>query len=322
MRAATLAGCGAIALWSLLALLTRAASGMPPLELTAFSFSVSAVLGLGIVAARGQLAALRQRPLVWLHGVGGLFGFHALYFAALHFAPVAEANLINYLWPLLIVLLSAALLALRLTIRHWLGIALAVGGCLLLLGGRAHFDVRGTAALGYLLALASATVWALYSVLARRLAAVPTDAIAGFCVVTAILAWIAHAGAEPTYVPTFGDLVVCGLLGAGPVGAAFFLWDIGMKRGDPRLLGTLAYAAPVGSTLLLCAAGFAPFTLTTVLAACLVAAGGLVSASASRASEAVQTASTRLPTWRREFEAGEAEGGGDDAGDERPGAKA
>ncbi len=322
MRAATLAGCGAIALWSLLALLTRAAGAVPPLELTALSFSVSAVLGLGIVAARGRLGAMRQRPLVWLHGVGGLFGFHALYFAALHFAPVAEANLINYLWPLLIVLFSAALLKIRLTARHWLGTALAVGGCLLLLGGNAHFEVQGTAALGYALALASATVWALYSVLARRLTAVPTDAVAGFCAVTAVLAWIAHACAEPTYTPTIGDLAVCVLLGAGPVGAAFFLWDIGMKRGDPRLLGTLAYAAPVGSTLLLCAAGFAPFTLTTVLAACLVAAGGLVSASAGRPSEAAEAASARLPAGRREFEAGEAEGRGDDACHQRPGAKA
>jgi len=319
---ATLAGCGAIGLWSLLALLTRAAGAVPPLELTALSFSVSALLGLGIVAARGRLGTLRQKPLVWLHGVGGLFGFHALYFAALHFAPVAEANLINYLWPLLIVLFSAALLKIRLTARHWLGTALAVGGCLLLLGGNARFDVQGTAALGYGLALGSAAVWALYSVLARRLAAVPTDAVAGFCAVTAALAWLSHAATEPAFVPDGPALLVCVLLGAGPVGAAFFLWDVGMKRGDPRLLGTLAYAAPVGSTLLLCAAGFALFTWSTVLAACLVAAGGLLSARGGEASGRRAVASTRLPAGRREVETGEAEGGRDHAGHQRPGAKA
>ena len=122
-RAATLAGCGAIGLWAVLALLSRAASGVPPLQLTAMSFAVSGGLGLAWLALRGQLHDLRQPPLAWAHGVGGLFGFHALYFASLARAPAATANLINYTWPLLIVLLSAALLGLRLTWRHGLGTA-------------------------------------------------------------------------------------------------------------------------------------------------------------------------------------------------------
>jgi len=64
------------------------------------------------------LDALRISPLAWLHdGVGGLFGYHALFFAAMAHAPAAEANLLNYMWPLLIVLLSAPLLGLRLTFR-------------------------------------------------------------------------------------------------------------------------------------------------------------------------------------------------------------
>jgi drug/metabolite transporter (DMT)-like permease len=44
-------------------------------------------------------------------------------------------------------------------------------------------------------------------------------------------------------------------LGIGPVGAAFFTWDIGMKRGDIQLLGVASYAAPLLSTLALVAAG-------------------------------------------------------------------
>jgi len=59
--------------------LSRAASEVPPLQLTATSFAISAALGIIWLAGQGQLIALRQPPLVWLHGVGGLFGFHALY---------------------------------------------------------------------------------------------------------------------------------------------------------------------------------------------------------------------------------------------------
>ena len=271
-----MAGCGAIGLWAFLALLSRAASEVPPLQLTATSFAVSASLGIAWLAARRRLAELRQPPSVWLHGVGGLFGFHALYFASLARAPAATANLINYTWPLLLVLLSAAVLRMRLNWRHLLGTSLALSGCAALLSGRAAFPAGAMA--GYGLAAASAVVWALYSVLARRFAGVPSGAVAGFCGVTAALAAALH-GMTGTWVApgpwAWGAMIAMGI---GPVGLAFALWDAGMKRGDPRLLGTLAFATPVLSTLLLAAAGLAPFTAVTVLASVLVAAGGYIAA--------------------------------------------
>lgn len=282
MRGATLAGCGAIGLWAVLALLSRAASGVPPLQLTAMSFAVSGGLGLAWLAASGRLQDLRQPPLAWLHGVGGLFGFHALYFASLARAPAATANLINYTWPLLIVLLSAALLGMRLTRRHGLGTALALAGCAMLLGGGAAFPAG--AALGYALAAASAVVWALYSVLSRRFPGVPPGAMAGFCAGTAVLAGAAHLMSEATVALDASAWAAVLALGLGPVGAAFVLWDRGMKHGDPRLLGTLAFATPVLSTLILATAGLAPFTVTTVAAAALVAAGGFVAAAPGRAA--------------------------------------
>jgi drug/metabolite transporter (DMT)-like permease len=278
--AATLAGCGAIGLWAFLALLSRAASEVPPLQLTATSFAVSAVLGVAWLGGRGQLAELRQPPLVWLHGVGGLFGFHALYFTSLAHAPAATANLINYTWPLLLVLLSAAVLRLRLTWQHVLGTALALLGCAALLSGKAAFPAG--AMVGYGFAAASAVVWATYSVLARRFAQVSSGAVVGFCGVTAVLAAALHGMAGAWIAPGPQAWMAMIAMGVGPVGLAFTLWDVGMKRGDPRLLGTLAFATPVLSTLLLAAAGLAPFTAVTVLASVLVAAGGYVAALGTR----------------------------------------
>jgi drug/metabolite transporter (DMT)-like permease len=278
MRPATIAGCGAIVSWAFLGLLSRAAAAIPPLQLTAMSFCVAAVLGIGVLAARGRLADLVQRPLAWVHGVGGLFGFHALYFTALAWAPAAEANLINYSWPLLIVLLSAVLLGLRLRVRHIIGSVLGAVGCVLLLSGGAH--LTGEALPGYFAAVCSAIVWATYSVLSRRFADVPTGAVAGFCTGSAVLAAACHFTFEPTVAPDGQGWAAALTMGVGPVGGAFFLWDIGMKRGDPRLLGTLAYATPVASTLLLCAGGFATITSTLLASAVLVAAGGLVAARA------------------------------------------
>lgn len=273
---ANIAGAGAIGLWSFLALLSRAASGVPPLELTALAFGVSGAVGLALLAALGRLGELRQPAIVWAHGVGGLFLYHALYFAAFARAPAVTVNLINYLWPLLIVLLSAPILGLRLTARHWLATGLALMGCLALLGE----SVVGApgAGLGYALAGAAAVTWALYSVMLRRLAAVPLGAMAGFCAVTAVLAGVLTSATEAPIMPDGRGWAMVGLLGLGPLGVAFVLWDMGMKRGDPRLLGTVAFATPVLSTLVLAAGGYVALSPVVVAAAALVAAGGLLAA--------------------------------------------
>ncbi|MDW8398594.1 MAG: EamA family transporter [Acetobacteraceae bacterium] len=280
MAAATLAGIGALALWTALGLLARLAAGLPPLQLTAMAFAVAAAASLCWLAAAGRLAALRQPPLAWAHGVGGLAGYHALYFAALALAPAVEANLINYLWPLLIVLLSAPVLGLRLGARRLAGVLLGFAGCAVLFAGGGAEMAGPLAWLGYLSAFGCAVVWATYSVTARLLAAVPTEAVGGFCAGAAAVSAALHLLFEATVLPDARQALAVLLLGLGPVGAAFFLWDAGMKRGDPRLLGTLAYAVPVASTLLLVAAGEGALDARVGLAAALVAGGGLLAARA------------------------------------------
>lgn len=276
---ATLIGLTAILMWSLLAVLTVATGAIPPFQLAAMTFAVGGGVGAVGWIWRGSAAqALRQPPLAWLVGVGGLFGYHALYFLALRLAPPAEAGLLNYLWPLLIVLLSAALPGERLALHHILGAGLGLAGTVLLLRGEALAlsakDTPGLAA-----AFCAAFVWAGYSVMSRRLAAVPTDAVAGFCLATAALAALCHLAVETTVWPQTPLQWLCVVaLGIGPVGAAFYAWDIGMKRGDIRLLGVLSYATPLLSTGFLIVAGFAAATPTLALAALLIAGGGLVAA--------------------------------------------
>ena len=278
-RRATLLGALALLLWAFLAALARLALPMPPLLLTGLGFAVSSVVALGLVAAQGRLGRLRQPPLAWAHGVGGLAGYHALYFAGLALAPPVETNLLNYLWPLLIVLFSVPILGLRLGPWRLAGVAMGMAGAMLLLGAGAAFPA--SALLGFGCSILAALTWALYSVTSRRMAAVPTEAVAGFCLASAVLALGGHWLFEATP-PGLGarQAVAVLLLGLGPMGAAFFLWDIGMKRGDPRLLGTLAYATPVASTLLLAALGEAMLGWRALAAAALVAGGGLVAARA------------------------------------------
>jgi len=278
-RTATLIGLTAILMWSLLALLTVATGTIPAFQLAAMTFAMGGAVGLLAVFRRPDALQVLHQPLAaWVVGVGGLFGYHALYFLALRFAPPAEAGLLNYLWPLLIVLFSAFLPGERLAIHHVVGAALGLfGTALLFVGNGASFaasQLPGLAA-----AFVAAFVWAIYSVLSRRLKAVPTDAVAGFCLATSLLAGLVHMAVEPTIWPDTMTqwLAVLGL-GIGPVGAAFYAWDIGMKRGDIRVLGAASYATPLLSTAFLIIAGYARPSATIALAALLIGGGGLVAA--------------------------------------------
>lgn len=277
--AATLIGMTAILMWSLLAVLTVATGRIPAFQLLAMTFAIGACIGpLTWIWRRGAWRALRQPFEVWLVGVLGLFLYHALYFVALRLAPPAEAGLLNYLWPLLIVLFSSLLPEERLALHHIIGALLGLVGTALLLSGNLHFELENIPQLlGFGAALAAAFVWAGYSVLSRKFKRVPTDVVAGFCMATALLAALNHLAVETTIWPeTVAQWLAIAVLGIGPVGIAFFVWDIGMKQGDIRVLGAASYATPLLSTGFLVMAGFAKPTAALAIAAALIAGGGLV----------------------------------------------
>ena len=284
------AGLGAIALWGALATLSVLAGPIPPFQMVAMTFAIGAAIGIVRARARGLpwTALLRWPAPVWLLGVGGLFGYHALYFAALQLAPPAEANLVNYLWPLLIVLLSAPLAPEheqgRLGWPHLIGALLGFAGVALLAIGRG-VSFTGTYAVGYALALGCAFAWSLYSVLSRRFGETPTDAIASFCAAAAVLSLGCHWLFEPTVWPATPVAWLAVLaLGIGPTGGAFYLWDHAVKRGDIRTLGALSYAAPILSTALLVVCGLAPPTMMLLGAALLVTIGAVLAARSSLSS--------------------------------------
>jgi len=278
-RTATLIGLTAILMWSLLAVLTVATGKIPAFQLAAMTFAIGGLVGLLTwIGRREATVSLRQPLAVWAVGIGGLFGYHALYFLALRFAPPAEAGLLNYLWPLLIVLFSSLLPGERLAAHHVIGALLGLVGTVLLFAGKTSALAPGQLP-GLFAAFVAAFVWAIYSVLSRRLKAVSTDIVVGFCLATAALAALVHATVETTVWPaTPLQWLAMIALGVGPVGAAFYAWDIGMKRGDIRVLGAASYATPLLSTSFLIAAGFAEAGANLAVAAILIAGGGLIAA--------------------------------------------
>lgn len=281
MARATLIGFTAIAMWALLALLTSATGAVPPFQLLAMTFAIGTIVGLLARMVEPASPKVQVPWQVWLVGIGGLFGYHFFYFTALRAAPVIEASLIAYLWPLLIVLGSALMPGERLRWYHICGALLGLGGTVLIVtkGGSVSFD--GQYSFGYAMAGLCALFWSAYSLLSRRFQAVPTRIVTWYCLATAALSLFCHLVLEETVWPeTVAQWLAVLGLGLLPVGAAFYTWDYGVKHGNIQALGAASYAAPLLSTLVLIAAGAAEAT-TSIVFACLAITGGAVLASKS-----------------------------------------
>jgi len=280
MARATLIGFSAIAMWALLALLTDASGQVPPFLLAAITFAIGTAVGLFARLFASPAEKPAKIPFqVWIIGIGGLFGYHFFYFTALRNAPAVEASLIAYLWPLFIVLGSALMPGERLRWYHVGGALLGLAGTVLIVtrGGGVAFDSRYV--FGYAMAGVCAFLWSGYSLLSRRFPTVPTSIVTWFCAATAALSLLCHLLLEETVLPdTSGQWLAVIGLGLMPVGAAFYAWDIGVKRGNIQVLGAASYAAPLLSTLILIAAGVAEPSLRIVAACLLITAGAALAA--------------------------------------------
>ncbi|MEH6403548.1 MAG: EamA family transporter [Sneathiella sp.] len=278
-KTANLSGLAAILLWATLALFTVYTGKIPPFQLTAMTFFVAFSLAVlkWIIAGDTIRDFIRLPVKLWALGVCGLFGYHFFYFMALKNAPAAEAGLIAYLWPLLIVLFSAFLPGEKLRWFHAAGAMISLIGAGLLITKGEALNLSEEYSQGYAAAFMCAFIWSGYSVLSRKFSEVSTNVIGSFCGVTAILALICHLAFEQTVVPTsFITWAAVAGLGIGPVGAAFFLWDIGVKKGDIQGLGVLSYLSPLLSTLLLVAFGTTALSWSLGIGCVLITLGAIL----------------------------------------------
>lgn len=271
-----------IVIWSTLALLSAGTSRLPPL------FAVGVALCIGGLVGVVRFREWKVPFLTLAVGVGGIFGYHALLFAAFRLAPAVEVNILNYLWPLLIVALSPVYLrGYSLSGRNVLGALLGLAGAILVVsGGTLTPDFSSLP--GFALAALAAFVWASYSLLSKRLPSFPTGAVGLFCMVSGLLALAIWAGGSvmgsgSVSMPalTASEAMYLLLLGLGPMGGAFYTWDAALKRGDPRTIGALAYLTPLLSTVNLVLFAGKPISISAVIAMVLIITGAVAGSSRS-----------------------------------------
>jgi len=268
---ANLLALGAIALWASLAALGVALAHVPPFLLTGLCLLIGSLIALPL--SRFDWRQWRVPAPTLALGVYGLFGFHFLLFIALRHAPPVQANLVNYLWPLGIVVMAPLFLpGVSLSSRHVLAALIGFAGAVLAILGRGGSG-EAVWAWGYVPALGSAFIWASYSLLTKRVAAFPTAAIGSFALVSGALSLVCHAVLEPSVALSTQDWTLIALLGLGPLGGAFFLWDAALKRGDARQIGVLSFLTPLLSTLtLLAVRGERPSASVAVAAVMIIGA--------------------------------------------------
>lgn len=274
MRADFLA-LGAIVLWASLATLATLLSEIPPFLLTGIGLVIGSLISVPLSGF--QVSAWKIPLKTLLVGVYGLFGYHLMLFIALQSAPAVEANLVNYLWPLLIVVLAPLFTkSLKLSARHTVAAAAGFAGAAIAITSNAQDGVSFEFEPGYLFALGAAIIWATYSLLTTKLPAFPTSAIGAFGLVAGVLALAAHFLLEQPAVISASSWWLLLLLGLGPLGASFYFWDAALKIGDPRRIGLLAFLTPLLSTVLLVIVSGRTPSWQLVIATALIVGGAVL----------------------------------------------
>jgi len=273
---ATFYGALAILMWSGLALLGTATAAIPAFQLLFLCFSISA--SLLFIKRLIYRQPLLTKPSLnfnqWLVGIVGLFGFHFCYFMAIKLAPAIEVSLISYIWPMLFALFIAT----RATfVRSFVGSLMGFIGIYFIIFDGGDLQFNQSYLLGYALAACCALIWSSYSYFQSRSTNSPDD-IGWISIAVACLSLAVHLTLETGYWQLSNtQLLGIVLLGIGPVGGAFYLWDIALKNGNKKLLASLSYLTPLISAIVLSIAGLNSWSSNILISLMFILVGGIIS---------------------------------------------
>ena len=169
----------------------------------------------------------------------GMVAYDLFFTQSMVFLPSTTANIINYLWPVLMAIFAAALLGERLTWAKWTGILLGFTGVFLL-----YFDSLAIELAGGALAFAGAFFWALFNVLQKKFALEKHSAMMLMVLVafTFYSFFIMSTGSFVAALPS--DLIIFLFLGMLSTTLGITLYLHGLQICNTAEIASLSFATP------------------------------------------------------------------------------
>lgn len=275
---ATLIGFAAPLLWSTFPLLIKLIGTVPTFQMLSVSFSASFIAALCAVFMRGgNLISAIKQPIKYLPlCVSGIFLFNAIFSYNLRNAPPADVFLITVSWPILAIIYSGLILKKRIQTNHIAGCLLAFSGIIFIATQKGEITLDDNYMSYYILAFISANIWALYTVLSVKFTKMPVNVLLPAIGCSAILAMLLHFSTEESTPMTISQIIYSIVIGVGPMGAAYYLWNYGSKFGDVRVLSAISFIGHLIAVFLLIIFGYTIFTWTISVAFCLIIGGAFV----------------------------------------------
>ena len=241
----------AVVIWSTTAALVKSLlTAIPTFEalfLSTFAASLS-LLGVQLVRDGGRIFRTYDvRGYMSMAGLGflGLFLYSGLYYYGLSQLTSQEACLLNYLWPMMIVLFAALLLGERITLRTAVALLLSFSGVVVLtLGGEG--SAEGNGLLGTAACLLAALCYGLFCVLNKRRNIDQTVMMIMAWGVTAVCSLPVTLLTEEWVTPMWTQWIGLLWLGVFIDAVGYLWWAMALQEArDAATVANLAYAVPL-----------------------------------------------------------------------------
>lgn len=238
----------AVFLWSTLAVSAVSLTAVPVFLQLGIAF-----LGPGLIALTPQTWKLKQKRdfIEILLSALALFAYHAFLFLAFRLANPFIVNVINYLWPFLLILATPLFFSeKKLNRHHFFSALLCLIGVALLFTDESQQKIEIT---GFILAFFAALTWPLYSLGKAKFSSLPESvALPWSCLITSLLFFLlASFEGQTSLALDPRQALILLWMSLGPFGLAFYFWSLALKHGDPRWIGLISYLTPVLSTVLI-----------------------------------------------------------------------
>ncbi len=272
---ATGIGLAALFIWALSPSIITELGNIPTFQLSTTVFSFALLLTIGFLFKNKNWQRAKQHPKVWILGFLAIFVNQAAYVFALRLIPVEQAEVIYYLWPIALLLISACFfengLPLTSVISAILGL---VGVYILFTDGQGIGEVYLDSGIGYGCALLAGGAWVLYCLLNRYNEHIPLEMNGMWCGLAAIACLFITWQYEELLLPSFYEWSLMAFIGIFTLTFSLWMWSHAIRHGHFTFLTVMSYMTPLTSVLLLMLFGKVDFSYSILIACQLIVLGG------------------------------------------------